>query len=170
MMVNDYTYVPLLDGLGSLTIYKDGTLSIDRYSSKKLSPKPVTSIRQNGPLILYKGDVTTDAVSGGYQVWGRTTTNSMYTWRSGVGLTKNGNLIYAVGPSLTAATLASALRAGGAVNAIQLDINSFWVRFSTFTPLGNATYSSESILNTLTNGGKSYLSGYNKDFFYLTAN
>jgi hypothetical protein len=171
MVVGTNTYVPLLVGSGSLTIYQDGSLAIDRYTLSVVpSKKPIASIRQNGPLIVDKGGVTADAVSGGYQVWGRTTTNSIYTWRSGVGITKNGNLIYAVGPSLTAETLAKALQAGGAVEAIQLDINSFWVRFATFTPTGPGAYSYESILNTLQNGGSSYLHGYNKDFFYVTLN
>ncbi|MBW4061969.1 phosphodiester glycosidase family protein [Candidatus Saccharibacteria bacterium] len=170
MVVGPTTYVPLQTGLGTLTIYKDGSLMINRYQTPASSTKPIEAIRQNGPLILDNGTVTSDAISGGYAVWGRTTTNSIYTWRSGVGLTPNGNLIYAVGPSLTAATLASALKAGGATEAIQLDINAFWVRYVTFQPLGNGSYSYQSILNTLANGGYAYLHGYNKDFFYLTLN
>ena len=167
MTVGSTTYVPLIDGLGSLIIYDDGSISIQRYDSTKPSLKKIKSIRQNGPLILDKGMITPDADSGGYQVWGRTTTNSVYTWRSGVGLTAQGNLVYAVGPSLTASTLAQSLKLAGAKEAIQLDINQFWVRFVTFTPTGSGNYTSESILNTLQNGGPSYLNGYNKDFFYL---
>jgi hypothetical protein len=170
MVVGDTTYVPLKPGVGTLTIYQDGTLSINRYSPASVALKPVEAIRQNGPLILDGGNITPDVISGGYAVWGRTTTNSMYTWRSGVGLTKNGNLIYAVGPSLTAQTLAEALKAGGAVEAIQLDINAYWVRFVTFTEQSPGNYSYESILNTLANGGSEYLNGYNKDFFYVTQN
>jgi Phosphodiester glycosidase len=170
MAVGPTTYVPLQPGTGTLTINQDGTLTINRYNPTVAVSKPAEAIRQNGPLILDNAAVTSDAISGGYSVWGRTTTNSIYTWRSGVGLTKNGNLIYAVGPSLTAATLAEALRAGGAVQAMQLDINAFWVRFVTFTPTGPGTYSFESILSTLSNGGSSYLHGYNKDFFYATLN
>jgi hypothetical protein len=168
MVVGATTYVPLQPGLGTLTIHQDGSLDISRYDPHKSNQKPVEAIRQNGPLILDKGTVTSDAVSGGYAVWGRTTTNSMFTWRSGVGLTPNGNLIYAVGPSLTAVTLADALKAGGATEAIQLDINAFWVRFVTFQPTTPSNYSYESILSTLANGGASYLHGYTKDFFYVT--
>jgi hypothetical protein len=170
MVVTPTTYVPLKASLGTLTLFQDGSLTINRYDPTTTSTKKIEAVRQNGPLILDKGKVTSDAISGGYAVWGRTTTNSIYTWRSGVGLTSNGNLIYAVGPSLTAQTLAAALRSGGAVQAIQLDINAFWVRYVTFTPLAPGSYSHESILNTLQDGGNSYLHGYNKDFFYLTMN
>jgi hypothetical protein len=82
-------------------------------------------------------------------------------------MTASGNLVYAVGPSLTAATLAQSLKLAGATVALQLDINQFWVRFATFTPATPGAYNSESILNTLQNGGPQYLHGYNKDFFYL---
>jgi hypothetical protein len=170
MVVAGTTYVPLRPGVGTLTIYQDGTLTINRYQATHAPVKPVEAIRQNGPLILDGGNITPDVISGGYAVWGRTTTNSMYTWRSGVGLTGNGNLIYAVGPSLTAQTLAEALKAGGATEAIQLDINAYWVRFVTFTEESSGNYSYESILNTLANGGSEYLHGYNKDFFYMTQN
>jgi len=167
MTVGSTVYVPLIEGLGSLIIYKDRSASIERYDSTKTHLIPITSVRQNGPLILDNGQVTADANSGGYAVWGRTTTNSVYTWRSGIGITASGNLIYAVGPSLTASTLAQSLKLAGATEAIQLDINQFWVRFVTFTPTTSGNYSSESILNTLQNGGPQYLHGYNKDFFYL---
>jgi len=167
MTVGTNVYVPLTEGLGSLILYKDGSASIERYDSTKKTLIPIAAVRQNGPLILDKGQVTADANSGGYQVWGRTTTNSVYTWRSGVGMTAAGNLVYAVGPSLTAATLAQSLKLAGATEGIQLDINQFWVRFVTFTPTTPGNYATESILNTLQNGGPQYLHGYNKDFFYL---
>jgi len=167
MTVGANVYVPLTEGLGSLIIYQDGSSTIEKYDSTKKTLVPIAAVRQNGPLILDKGQVTADATSGGYQVWGRTTTNSVYTWRSGVGMTASGNLVYAVGPSLTAATLAQSLKLAGATVALQLDINQFWVRFATFTPATPGAYNSESILNTLQNGGPQYLHGYNKDFFYL---
>jgi hypothetical protein len=169
MKVGDTTYVPLLPEMGTLTMYKDGTLSIGRYDPKAMDPKAgqIEAMRQNGPMILDQGKVTGDAVEGGAGVWGRTTTATMYTWRSGVGIDKRGDLIYAVGPSLTAGTLAEAMRAGGAQEAMQLDINAFWVRYATFLPRSGGGYTSESILSTLENGGPQYLHGYNKDFFYL---
>ena len=101
------------------------------------------------------------------QSWGLTTTNSMYTWRSGLGVTKDGDLIYAAGSSLVPETLAAALKAAGAVNAMQLDINPVWVRFVIFNSLSNGRYKYYSLTKDMVNGGAEYLSGYQKDFFYL---
>lgn len=168
MRVGSTDYVPLKQSLGNITIKKDGTLSMSPSTDTTSHSDSADAIRQNGPLIIDKGTITEDAKSGGYQVWGNTTTNSIFTWRSGIGLTANGNLLYAVGPSLTADTLAESLKAGGAVEAMQLDINAFWVRYVTFQFNASGGYSFQSILNTLENGGYSYLHGYSKDFFYVT--
>ena len=94
-------------------------------------------------------------------------TINFYTWRSGIGITKEGNLLYAVGNNLTPTTLAAALKSAGAVNAIQLDINPTWVRFNIFTSLGGGEYNSTTLTKELKDGSKQYLNGYEKDFFYL---
>lgn len=170
MSVGPTTYVPMVKGLGTLTLYQAGLPHLSSYSGPSADTASIEAMRQNGPLIVDNGGVTPNAINGGYALWGRTTTNSMYTWRSGVGITANGNLLYAVGPSLTAKTLGQALRDAGAVEAMQLDINAYWVRFVTFRPATPNGYQYESILNTLANGGYDYLHGYSKDFFYVTAN
>ncbi len=94
--------------------------------------------------------------------------NRAYTWRSGIGLTRRGTLLYAAGDALSAATLAEALRAAGAVTAMQLDINPFWVRAVTYrrnaagylvaTPLNPGMYGT----------GRAYVTGNARDFFYIT--
>jgi len=126
----------------------------------------IVAVRQNGPLLVQNGQVT-PFTEASKDTWGRTVTNSMYTWRSGLGVTATGDLLYAVGPSLVPQTLALALKSAGAVNAMQLDINPFWVRFVIFTPQGDGTYQSISLLKNMENGGSSYLKGYQKDFFYI---
>lgn len=167
MIVGQKTYVPLQAGLGTLIVGSDNSVSITAYSGQPQDVKGASVVRQNGPIIMENGAVTDATIGGGMARWGLTVTNSMYTWRSGVGVTKNGNLLYAVGPSLSTNTLAKALQAGGAVNAIQLDINPYWVRFVMFQPK-NGSYTYQSLLKDMQNGGKEYLNGYGKDFFYLT--
>ena len=48
-------------------------------------------------------------------------------WRSGVGIDARGNLIYAAANDQTVGSLAEILIRAGAVRAMQLDINSYWV-------------------------------------------
>jgi hypothetical protein len=63
--------------------------------------------------------------------------------------------------------LAKALKIAGATNAIQLDINPFWVRFNIFEPKGNGGYKSSTLTKDLKDGSKDFLGSYSKDFFYL---
>ncbi len=167
MIVDQKTYVPLRPNLATLFIDENGKPSMSTYHGEPLSPQTAT-VRQNGVLLVENGQIT-PFTEPGADNWGRTVTNSIYTWRSAVGITRDGSLLFAVGPSLRPDTLALALKTAGAVTAMQLDVNPYWVRFAIFHPAENNTYQSTPLLNDLQNGGYSYLHGYQKDFFYLYA-
>lgn len=164
MSIGKKIYVPLQKNLATLVIYKNGSVNILRYKGQELFNTVAT--RQNGPMLIENGSITS-YIESGKDTWGLTVTNSMYTWRSGIGVTKNGNLIYAVGQSLVPKTLAKALQAAGAVSAMQLDINPYWVRFVLFHLQSQGRYTYRPLLQKMTNGGYSYLHGYQKDFFYI---
>ena len=66
--------------------------------------------------------------------WGYTLGNKVLVWRSGLGETANGALVYVAGPGLSADSLAELLARAGAVRAMELDINSDWVDFFTYAP------------------------------------
>jgi hypothetical protein len=66
--------------------------------------------------------------------WGYTVGNAVLVWRSGVGVTANGALVYVGGPGLSAYGLAQLLVRAGAQRAMELDINSDWVDFFTYAP------------------------------------
>ncbi len=165
MIVGQTTYVPLRKNLATLVMPVDGSVQLVNYTGQ-IFPPDVLSIRQNGPFLVRDGKITS-FVEQEPDTWGRTTTNSMYTWRSGLGITKEGNLVYAVGNSLIPETLARALVAAGALNALQLDINPFWVRFILYQSQNNGQYSFYPLLKSMQDGGYQYLHGYNKDFFYV---
>jgi len=165
MIVGDKTYVPLRENLATLLIYTNGSAKFIDYQGQPLT-NDVAAIRQNGAFLIRNG-IISPYIETTSDTWGRTTTNSMYTWRSGIGITKNGNLIYAVGNSLIPSTLAKALKNAGAVDAMQLDINPFWVRYILYNSLGNGNYSYYPLLKDMQNGGYAYLHSYNKDFFYI---
>lgn len=169
MIVGDTTYLPLKSDLGTIVGYSDGTLKIVDYTGQPLGDN-VAFVRQNCPILIDNGDVAV-ADPRNKKLWGRLAagTVDIYTWRSGLGLTKDGNLLFAVGNNLTPVTLASALKAAGAVSAIQLDINPIWVRFNIFDPIGQGKYNSTTLTKELQDGSKEYLNGYAKDFFYLYA-
>lgn len=165
MVVGDKTYLPLQDNIGTLVGYKDGTIKIVNYHGQDLGQN-IEFIRQNCPILVDNGQVFAQNETN-KKLWGRTFNADIYTWRSGIGVTKDGNLIYAVGNNLGPESLATALQMGGAVNAIQLDINPFWVRFNIFEPNGNGGYSTSTLIKALKDGSQGYLNGYEKDFFFL---
>jgi hypothetical protein len=106
MIVGDKTYVPLRKGLATLLLTSEGKPTFITYQGERLNSN-IVGVRQNGPFLIKDGMITS-FVESGLDTWGRTTTNSMYTWRSGIGITKNGDLLYAVGNSLVPKTLAKA--------------------------------------------------------------
>lgn len=165
MIVGDKTYLPLKEDIGTLVGYKDGSFKIVNYTGQNLGEN-VAFVRQNCPILIENNNLEVVNPKN-KSLWGRTPTTEIYTWRSGIGITKEGNLIYAVGNNLSPTTLAYALQAGGATDAIQLDINPFWVRFSIFDYLGNGNYNSTSLMKGVYNGAKQFLGGYEKDFFFL---
>lgn len=167
MIVGNTTYLPLKNDLGTLVGYKDGSLKIVDYQGQPFG-NDVDFIRQNCPMLIDNGAITVTNQRD-KEFWGRLAagTVDIYTWRSGIGLTAKGNLIFAVGNNLTPLTLAAALKSAGAVNAIQLDINPIWVRFNIFEPNGAGKYISTTLTKDLQDGSKQYLNGYQKDFFYV---
>ncbi len=165
MMVNGKTYLPLQNNLGTVVGYKNGVLKIFNYRGQNLGNN-VAFIRQNCPILVEDGQSGVMDINN-KRLWGRTPSTSIYTWRTGLGLTKNGNLLFAVGNSLTPKTLANALLLAGAQNAVQLDINPNWVRFNIFSPIGMGKYDSKPLTHDLKNGATSFLNGYSKDFFYI---
>lgn len=57
-----------------------------------------------------------------------------HQWRSGLGITADGALVYAAGPALDPLQLAELLVHAGAVRGMQLDINPNWPVFVTYDP------------------------------------
>lgn len=165
MIVDGKTYLPLKNDLGTVVGYKNGEVKIIDYIGQDLGSN-VAFVRQNCPILITDGRLGVDDPKN-KKLWGRTMTSSIYTWRTGLGINKKGNILFAVGNSLTPTTLAAALKMAGATDAIQLDINPNWVRFNIFNPKGNGEYDSKPLTRDLKNGATAYLTGYSKDFFYV---
>jgi len=165
MIVGKTTYLPLKSGLGTVAGYSDGSVRIFEYTGKSLG-NDATFVRQNGPMLIKDGNASVTNPDS-QQVWGRVVGDGTSTWRSGIGITARGELVFAAGNNLSPQTLALALSAAGADNAIQLDINPHWVRFNIFNANGDGRYDSAPLSPDMQDGSREYLSGYQKDFFYI---
>jgi hypothetical protein len=117
--------------------------------------------QQNLPLIV-SGARPNPSLSDGPE-WGATLGNAVRVWRSGIGVDANGNLIYAAADNQTVASLAEILIRAGAVRAMELDINSYWVTFISYARSGAGDPSS--LLPGLTRGPDRYLTPDDRDFF-----
>jgi hypothetical protein len=65
--------------------------------------------------------------------WGFTLGNAVRVWRTGVGIDRRGNLIFAAADDQTVITLALILQRAGGVRAMQFDINADWHTLITYT-------------------------------------
>jgi hypothetical protein len=171
IFANGATLLPPIDGLATLAIYRDGHVRIGVWGSDMTAAPDVIAYRQNCPLLLDGGALTTQADTDDPALWGRTVKNKIATWRSGMGLSVDGRyLIYAAGDGLTVPSLARALAIGGADRAMQLDINSWWTRFVTYAPSGvGHRLVAQKLLSDMVGDARQFLVPDTRDFFYLTA-
>jgi hypothetical protein len=124
--------VPLKNGAASFVVNQNGVATVERWTDGQHVPRSVAVVRQNLVPIVESGKVNPRVYSSNYQTWGATVGNQVLVWRSGVGVTANGAIVYASGPGLSVASLAKLLARAGAVNAMELDINSAWTNFFYF--------------------------------------
>jgi Phosphodiester glycosidase len=126
--------VPLRKGAASFVIYRNGSVNIADWGRDASLTPDVASVRQNLDLLVDHGQPVTGLNPNDTTQWGFTLGNAVYVWRSGVGITADGALVYAGGPGLNITTLADILARAGAVRAMELDINTDWVSFATYDP------------------------------------
>lgn len=132
--------VPLRKGAASFVVYKDGSSTIGAWDQQVAMRPNVASVRQNLDLIVNNGKPVPGLIANDNYQWGATLGGAFYVWRSGVGVTRNGALVYVGGPSLAITTLANLLVDAGAVRAMEFDINTDWVQYSTYRgPLNGVT-------------------------------
>ncbi len=95
----------------------------------------MVSVRQNLDLLVDNGQPVPGLDATDTTKWGATLGNAVYVWRSGLGVTADGALVYVGGPGLNITDLADLLVRAGAVRAMELDINTDWVTFATLRPV-----------------------------------
>lgn len=133
-VANGRTYEPLRSGLATLIGYRDGHVNIVSWNGGPLPGPSVLQARQNLPLIVDRGRLTAHLSSG--REWGATLGNAIRVWRSGIGIDRRGNLVYAAADYQTVTSLAEILVRAGAVRAMELDINAQWPTFISYASGG----------------------------------
>jgi hypothetical protein len=115
-------------GLASIVTYSDGRTDVGSWGVElPAAGRTVADVRQNGQLLIDHGVIAANVDSCVLACWGATVGSVLDTARSGLGITASGQLVWAGGEGLSVRALAEALRAAGALRAIELDVNPFWV-------------------------------------------
>jgi hypothetical protein len=127
-------YEPLKDGLATLIAYRDGRVDVKTWTGGPVAGPQIAFARQSLPLIIDHGRLN-PALNDSTQ-WGYTLGNAVRVWRTGAGIDRHGNLIYAAADYQTVTTLAQILQRAGAVRAMQLDINPEWPTLITYAHHG----------------------------------
>lgn len=169
MMTNGVVYVPPQNGVATIAVTKEGKIMLGAWGTDPRftsTNHDLVAWRQNAALLINNGVINPLTSDG--SAWGGTILNSAYTWRSGLGITASGALIYAGGDYLTALTLGQALKAAGAVMAMQTDINPYWVRAFLYSRNSGGAYNISKLNPAMQGTGTEYLYGNQRDFFYLT--
>jgi hypothetical protein len=166
--------LPLRTGAASFVIYRNGTATVGQWGRDVTMSPSVVSVRQNLDLLVDRGQPVPGLNAADTTQWGNTLGNAIYVWRSGIGITADGALVYVGGPGLNITDLANLLVRAGAVRAMELDINTDWVNFSTYqpaTPSGPASGANGSeLLPAMTGTPARYFEPWwARDFFTMSA-
>lgn len=156
----------MVDGLATLAILPDGTATIGEWGADLTVVAGYTGLRQNLHLMVVDGAVVNGVTTNAGGRWG-TVRNALPTWRSGLGVTSAGDLIYIAGNNLTLGVLASALVQAGAVTAMELDIHKGMVTFNLFTHAPDLV--GHKLLADMSRPADRYLDTDWRDFIMVTA-
>ena len=163
--LNGTTRGSLTKGVASEVYYKNGHMTIGVWGKTVHMTSQVAAVRQNLHLIVQNGKVPGSVDNNVETAWGATLGGGYYVWRSGVGITKDGRIIFAYGPALDVRGLARVLREAGAVTAMQLDINPDWMSYEYYLPKHNPNNPTpENLLPNQMQPASHYYSPNSRDF------
>ena len=155
----------LTKGAASVVYYRNGTIKIGTWGSEVRMTQNVVGVRQNLRLIVDHGHVPASVNQDVLGSWGATLGGGYYVWRSGLGITRDGRVIFAYGPALNVQELADLLQRAGAVEGLQLDINPFWMSYEYYKSDGHPSDPTPvNLLPTQQQTAYRYYSVYSRDF------
>ncbi len=169
---NNKMIIPLRPGAASVIVYKDGTMDVGEWGRDFHMTPNVASVRQNLNLIVDAGKPVAGLANPNAIAWGKTLGGTFNVFRSGLGITADGALVYVGGPGLSISDLADTLVRAGAVRAMELDINTDWVQYTTYSgPIGtpiNGANGTNLLPSMVGNPGRFFANWWVRDFFVMS--
>ncbi|MDP3046211.1 MAG: hypothetical protein Q8O07_01910, partial [Chloroflexota bacterium] len=148
----------------------DGSLRLGVWG-RDIQPSPdIVSFRQNCLPLIENGAISPEL--GKLSLWGLSISDEAVIYRSGLGQTRDGKLVYVAGNALSALTLARVLSEAGAYNAMLLDIDDFHVAFITYRQVagkdGKVQVVGTKLRQDMQGFDGHFLQPFALDFFYVT--
>lgn len=162
-----HTAGTLVNGGASFVIYKDGHATVGTWGSDVSMTPDVAFVRQNLQPLIANGVVAPNLDQNVQGNWGTTVGGGYAVWRSGIGVTASGDLVWVGGDALSVSSLADLLKRAGAVTAMQLDINKAWVSFMYYTHSGS--HMTPHKVGQFQRPADRYLNPTSRDFFAVYA-
>jgi hypothetical protein len=162
--LNGVTRGTLTPGVASVVYYRDGHVAIGIWDQTIRMSPDVAGVRQNLRLIVSNGQVPASVDSNVETSWGATLGGGYYVWRSGIGITADGRLIFVYGPALNVRELGELLRHAGVVTGMELDINPAWMSFMYYQNSQSANPAPVNLLPTQQQPADRYYYPSGRDF------
>ena len=163
------TAKPLVPGAASLVFHSDGTMTVGAWGRDATLTPDVVAVRQNLRLIVDNGAVVPGLAHNPGNAWGAPGQQNQFTWRSGIGVDSNGNLVYVAAQQFNLPMLAYAMASAGIVRGMQLDIHKHQVTFNIFrqTAPGAQTLTASKLMPEMTEPATRYLQADQRDFIAI---
>jgi hypothetical protein len=162
--------VPLTAGLGSIVTYGNGTTDIGAWQEGvPASGLRVASVLQNVHLLVNRGVAAPTVENCILRCWGATLGGVAEVARSALGITGDGQLVWAADEHLSPAMIARALIDAGVLRAVELDINPEWIAGYLYIHHGAGPSGVPVVPGQQGIPGR-FLTPYSRDFFTILAN
>jgi hypothetical protein len=130
---DDKTYKNLRKGAASVVIFKNGRMTVAKWGRDVVMTNQIATVRQNLDLIVDNSKEAHGLRNPKSTMWGTVVNPNFDVWRSGLGITKTGALVYVAGPAMSLSDLADMMLRAGVEEGMELDYGLDWVQLSTYT-------------------------------------
>jgi hypothetical protein len=131
MMLDGVEFVPPREIACTFARYRDGRYRIRTWTQLEGDVDEMRYYRQTPPCLVEEGELHDRLRYQEYaKGWGATVSGDTIIRRSAIGLSEDGKtLFYGIGEAMTAQSLARGMKAAGAHDAAELDVNYSYPRF-----------------------------------------
>ena len=169
-MADGRVAVPLTAGLGSIVTYRNGTTDIGAWQQGvPARGLRIASVLQNVHLLVDRGVASPTIHNCIEGCWGGTLGGGPDVARSALGITGDGQLVWAAGEHLSPSMIAQALIDAGVVRAVELDINPEWIAAYLYIHHPGGPSAVPVVPGQLGIPGR-LLAPYSRDFFTILTN